>query len=437
MCVVSDNLAAHTLAGFTKCFRAEYFCRFCTATQDAIQTHNAGSEEFSQRTKSSHDNDVHAVMHGNSLSQRGVQSLEHFHTVTGFPPDVLHDLFEGVVPAELALCIREMIRKKYFTLEYLNKKILSFPYQHTDKVDQPQTISKTFAAKNTIGGNAHENATLLRLLPLMIGHLVSEGDGGWTVLMDLKEVVEIVICPVFTDESIQYLQSNILDHRNMLQEVSPDFKLRPKHHYIEHYHDLIRCFGPLVHLWTMRFEAKHRFFKCVVHDMQNFKNVLKTLANRHQHMVAFHLSGPSFFKPHQQTSNVCSVMVSALPDVAKAYVEQVTDSRMIYSTSKVNVDGMDYAVGMFVSVGQEGGLPQFCKIEQILLVNNFVVLLSRQHKSFYVEHLRSYELLPQSLTLNTLSDLNDTSPLFAYNTDGRLLLSPKRFISTLEKVSCT
>lgn len=142
-------------------------------------------------------------------------------------------------------------------------------------------------------------------------------------------------------------------------------------------------------------------------------------------MVSFYLSGPSFFKPHQQTSNVCSVMVSALPDVAKAYVEQITDSSMIYSTSKVNVDGTDYGVEMFVSVGQEGGLPQFCKIEQILLVNNFVIL----HKSYYIEHLRSYELSPQSMTSYTLSDLNDTSPLFAYNTDGRLLLSPKRFIS--------
>lgn len=102
---------------------------------------------------------------------------------------------------------------------------------------------------------------------------------------------------------------------------------------------------------------------------------------------------------------------------------------MIYSTSKVNVDGTDYGVEMFVSVGQEGGLPQFCKVEQILLVNNSVILLSRQHRSYYIEHLRSYELSPQSLTINTLSDLNDTSPLFAYNTNGRLLLSPKRFIS--------
>lgn len=92
-------------------------------------------------------------------------------------------------------------------------------------------------------------------------------------------------------------------------------------------------------------------------------------------MLAYHLSAPSFFKPHQQTSSVSSVMVSGLPDVAKEYVEHMTDISMIYSTSGVNVDGTDYGVEMFVSVEQEGGLPQFCKIEQILLVDNQIVFL--------------------------------------------------------------
>lgn len=37
LCVVSDNLAAHSLAGFMKSFRAGYVCRFCKATHDQIQ----------------------------------------------------------------------------------------------------------------------------------------------------------------------------------------------------------------------------------------------------------------------------------------------------------------------------------------------------------------------------------------------------------------
>lgn len=269
---------------------------------------------------------------------------------------------------------------------------------------------------------------MLRLLPFVIGSKVPEDDGAWNVLMDLKDMVELIICPVFTDESIQYLQMKIQDHRRMLQEVFPDFTLRPKHHYTEHYPDLIRCFGPLVHLWTMRFEGKHSFFKRVVHDTQNFKNILKTLANRHQHMMAYSLSAPAFFKPHQQTSSISSVMVQGLPDVAKTYVEHMTDSSIIYRTSVVNVDGIDYGVEMFVSVVQEGGLPQFSKIEQIFLVDNQIVFLCKRHTSYYIEHLRSYELSPGNLTVHRLKELNDIMPLSAYRTDGRLLLTSRRFI---------
>ena len=112
----------------------------------------------------------------------------------------------------------------------------------------------------TVGGNGHENVALLRLLPLIVGSVIPEGDGSWAVLMELKDIVGLVLSPTFTEETIQYLQTKIRNHRQMLLEVFPQFRLRPKHHYIEHYPKLIRCFGPLVHLWTMRFEGKHRFF---------------------------------------------------------------------------------------------------------------------------------------------------------------------------------
>ncbi|KAK7930693.1 hypothetical protein WMY93_007088 [Mugilogobius chulae] len=75
------------------------------------ETHEVSDGEFTLRTKSSHDIDVQAVTQGQCQQQHGVQQdcvlnhLEYFHTVTGFPPDVLHDLLEGVVPVELALCL--------------------------------------------------------------------------------------------------------------------------------------------------------------------------------------------------------------------------------------------------------------------------------------------------------------------------------------------
>lgn len=240
-----------------------------------------------QRTKTIHDLHVQNVLENDSSdSQYGVKgdcvsrvSLCFFHPITGYPPDILHDLLEGIVPIELCLCIKEMIRLKYFTLEYLNQRIRSFPYQHSDKVNRPHPVLKTSLAWGTIGGNGQENATLLRLLLLLVGGKVPEGDISWAVLMVLKEVVELALCPLFTDETVDFFACKISDHRQVLQEVFPDLRFCSKHHYVEHYPSQVKCFGPLVHVWTMRFEAKHRFFKRVVHDAQNFKNVLKTLAN--------------------------------------------------------------------------------------------------------------------------------------------------------------
>lgn len=435
-CVSADNLAAHGLGGFVESFKAGYVCRFCLATREQFPATEA--RQFSQRTKDSHDLHVQNIQENDTSSSHfGVKSscvlrdsLDYFHPITGFPPDVLHDLLEGIVPVELSLCIKTLIQMKYFTLEYLNQKIASFPYQHADKVDRPQPIPKTFLSRGTIGGNGHENATLLRLLPLLVGSVVPEGNGAWTVLMELKEVVQLALCPSFTDETLDYFQSKISDHKQVLLKTFPEFSLRPKHHYVEHYPTMIKCYGPLVHVWTMRFEAKHRFFKRVVHDAQNFKNILKTMAVRHQHMMAYHLAAPSFFKPETQASRVDSVLVSALPEVAQLHIRRLTTSDTIYKTSKVTIDGTDYVCEMFLSVGDSGGLPRFCRVEHIYLVNSTVSFLCSNYDSWYLEHLGSDELSPSqtSLSIHLKSDLNDSVPLSAYEVEGLLLLTPKRFI---------
>ena len=60
-----------------------------------------------------------------------------------------------------------------------------------------------------------------------------------------------------------------------------------------HYYVFInlRC-GPITHLWCMRFEAKHQWFKKLAHNLGNFVNVAKTLAWRHQRLSCYDLMGP-------------------------------------------------------------------------------------------------------------------------------------------------
>lgn len=93
-------------------------------------------------------------------------------------------------------------------------------------MNRPQKISKFSFSKATIGGNGHENWTLLQLLPLMIGTLVPENEASWEILMDLKEIrVELVVSADLSDASLSFLERKIADHRELLRETFPDLRL--------------------------------------------------------------------------------------------------------------------------------------------------------------------------------------------------------------------
>lgn len=107
-----------------------------------------------------------------------------FHVVSGFPPDVAHNVFEGIVP-ELACCLALMISKTLFILDDLNKTILAFPYKWSDKTNKSHVVPQSFLGRKNIVANAHENWILLRFLPFLIGSLVPKNELAWLVLVDL------------------------------------------------------------------------------------------------------------------------------------------------------------------------------------------------------------------------------------------------------------
>lgn len=432
-CVCADNLAAHGLAGFQESFSVSNFCRFCLINRETLQ--QTPPSNFQMRTTEQHNNllaniDGNNILYGVKGECALSKQLAYFHPITGFPPDLLHDLFEGIVPVELSLCLKELIRKEFISFDYLNSTIMSFPYMHYDKVNKPHKIPKSSFLRGTGWGNGHENWTLLRLLPLMIGSCVPENEPAWEILMDLKDITEIVVSTKFSETSLNYLESKIADHRSLLIQTFPDIRLRPKHHYLEHYPHLVRCFGPLVELWTMRFEAKHSFFKTVVHDVQNFKNILVTLASKHQLMVAYHLDS-NLFRQRIHVENVRVVQVTSLDATWRDTVQRRCSHLTTVSlSSDVQVDGIRYREGMIISAGQCGGLPEFYRIHRILVAEN-IGFLCIKHPSWYIEHVRSFELDVTSYAetdILMLEDLNDFYPLIAYSVRGKLLVSPKKFL---------
>ena len=108
-----------------------------------------------------------------------------FIVTIGFPPDIVHDLFEGIVPVELSFCVTVLISKKYFTWDALNKVINDFPYKLTDKTNQPLSVPLTYASRKRVQGNMHGNWNLIRFFPLLFGQKVPTDEPAWKLLAEL------------------------------------------------------------------------------------------------------------------------------------------------------------------------------------------------------------------------------------------------------------
>ena len=140
---------------------------------------------------------------------------------------------------------------------------------------------------------------LLRLLPIIIAEKITE-DPVWQLTVQLKELVELICAPTISVPHVALLSVVIGDYLEGRKDFFPSQK--PKHHYLTHYPALILKFGPLIRLWTMRFESNHSCFKRCVRKTQNLKNVCHTLAKNHQLLQAYLHSG-SFFAPSLVVKN--------------------------------------------------------------------------------------------------------------------------------------
>lgn len=355
--------------------------------------------------------------------------LNHFHFVSGYPPDLLHDLFEGIIPRELALCVHIFTKKKYFSLTVLNNLITQFPYKGSDKANSPKAIPQTYIQRRTIGGNAHENWALIRCLPLIVGSRVPEDDFAWQILLTLKDIVELVVSPVHTAETIAFLDSKISEHRDRFLAVFPEERLTPKHHFLEHYPRLIEEYGPLVGVWTMRFEAKHSFFKQVLRHTKNFKNVLLSLSTRHQMMMAYNL--------HTDVGKqaLCVTKISVVPvDVLHSDIQEALRKKSpllstVQLANTITYYGTRYTVGMILCYGSTGGLTDFVEIIQIAILDNCVHFIVKLLAAWYEEHLRSFQLEETGkMALLDQQTLGDVIPLAAYSVGGKRLVTLKRHI---------
>lgn len=126
------------------------------------------------------------------------------------------------------------------------------------------------------------------------------------------------------------------------------------HHYLLHYPSLIMRLGPLVHLWTLRFENKRLYFK----------QCLRSLENNHQ-LLQSYMNSSSFFPPVLQVKDSSPYHVELYSNKVHSAVEVglvISD----FFSKIVNFWGTLYKKGLFMCLNNEKSL-EFGQLNQVLM----------------------------------------------------------------------
>ncbi|XP_026823800.1 uncharacterized protein LOC105276340 [Ooceraea biroi] len=276
--IIGGNLGIHSIFGYPESFLANYCCRFCTENKDDIKKQiNLKVNPIRQLT----DYKNHVENKKVGIKEECIwNDLDHFHVYVTMNCDIMHDLFEGVYRYDMALIIQHFIENKYFSFTTLNSRIKYFPYNNFEQ-NKPPLVTKEHLANGCIIVSASEMLCLVRNLNIIIGDLISEENKVWQFYLVLKEINDIVTLTQISSNTLQYLKYLISEHHDMYLSLFNSY-LKPKHHFLLHYPDIITQIGPLMHVSCMRFEAKHKELKKNATNVQSRRNLPLTLAKKNQ-----------------------------------------------------------------------------------------------------------------------------------------------------------
>ena len=177
----------------------------------------------------------------------------------GLPHDMMHDILEDVAPLEVKLLLLHCISdQKYLSLDEYNKRLLNFNYGYTESDKPAPILSSTFNSDKRVRSSASQMLLLLRILPFLIGDVISESDDNWRCYLLLRKILDIVTCPIVSNSMCSTLKLLIMDHNHTFISLYPTHFI-PKMHFLIHYPEQMLLLGPMIRTWTMRHEAKLNF----------------------------------------------------------------------------------------------------------------------------------------------------------------------------------
>lgn len=371
--ILGDNLGLNDILGFTKGFKANFFCRFCKSHRSL--THRQLIEEL--KSLRSYQNYGVDVLIGD-MSKTGINEnsvfndIFKFHVIRNFCVDVLHDFFEGICHYDICNIIINLINKGYFTLDELNANLKHHNYGPFVKNKKLDPITRENLENTTLKMSGEEMKTFITNFSLIIGHRVDRNCPEWKLYIVLREICSIVTSKTVHVRSFELLESLVSEHHELYLQCFPYDTLKPKHHFMVHYPRILQLVGPVDLISSMRYESYHKKFKNVANVITCRVNLLTTFSKKIEFQIAKFLL--NYEKPNY-SANFGKMHAVNKYTLFQRYNFSLI-SKDIMETSWVQVGTVLIKKNCVIQIGLEvDDSPKFGLVEEIIIIDKSVVIL--------------------------------------------------------------
>lgn len=386
-----------------------FFCRCCLISRNSL--HNDGDQiTYDVRTKAVHESHLQSIaeqtLHPRECGVRSespLNSLRNFHTTTNYTFDYMHDLLEGVVGNELCKVLKHfIIDKRYFTIQYFNKRVARFRYGPNEYKNKPANnfTNNHFTTNNsTIKQRAVQTWVLLRAFPFLVGHLIpADSDDYMRLLMLLQKILEIITSYSISDYMITELRYLIFTHEFLFRKLFGNVFIN-KHHHLRHYADCILEKGPLIQFCVLRFEAKHLEGKRIIQNSKNFINLPLTLAKRYAFNQNINIKKQKYSK-FEFKNNYCKTINMSQCLCEEIIKEQFPHLSQVDKLTEVLVNDIKFKKNYYlVLVDHEELHPSFLQVLEILKVDqNLYFYGNIFHTEMFNVKLNAFEIKTSNIT---------------------------------------
>lgn len=421
--IIGDNLGLNSTLGFVESFSSNYFCRICLLSKE--QTEHVCSDKVAPLRNSVNYSD-HVNIGNPSLT--GIKEacvfndIPSFHVTQNYSVDLMHDLLEGVCHYDMIEILDHLIfTRKYFSLDTLNFKMNVFDYSSIDLRNKPPMIPEHFRKKTKLSMSAAEMLCCVKYFALAIGEYVPLDDPVWQLYINLREILDIVLARSVSSEVANLLDVLITEHNNQYINLF-NKTLKPKFHILTHYPRIMKYVGPLRHIWSMRFESKHRQSKITASVTLSRRNITYSLALKHQLILSNTLLKSEFRQPELKLGH-CLKNCPNVDIIPKSFA----GGRIGRYYNWVLCNNILYKNGMIIIADIKNLVPLFRMIEFIVVEGSDVGFVCIQIDTIsFNEHLHAYKLCVKESACREFinnNDLVDPFPCHLYKNKTDILVT--------------